>query len=56
MLVFTGAASAAPSQQCSQEITVHSGQTYVVSATTCLHRLTVEPGGTVAPPSGDSLT
>lgn len=56
LLFFTSAASAAPGQQCSQEITVHSGQTYVVSATTCLHRLTVEPGGTVAPLSGDSLT
>jgi hypothetical protein len=50
------AASAVAAPGCGHELTVPSGSTYVVSTTTCLRRLTVEPGATVTAPSGDSLT
>lgn len=50
------AASAHAAPWCAQELTVPSGDSYIVSATTCLHRLTVDPGATVTAPSGESLT
>ncbi|MBB2891870.1 hypothetical protein [Flexivirga oryzae] len=36
--------------------TVHSGDTWTVTSTVRLHRLTIEPGATVTAPSGESLT
>jgi hypothetical protein len=53
-LVAPAAAGAAASR-CGS-LTVAAGQTYVVPQTTCLRRLTVESGATLAAPSGYSLS
>jgi hypothetical protein len=53
---LVSAASAAAAPWCQHDLTVRSGDTYVVSTLTCLRQLTIEPGADVAAPSGESLT
>ena len=55
LVCLSGVAAASPGGS-RQDVTVLPGQTYEVTQTTRLHRLTVEPGGSVTVPSGDSLT
>ncbi len=56
LLFASVGASAATSRRPTEDITVEPGQTYVVPQTIRLHRLTVEPGGSIVAPSGYSLT
>lgn len=50
------AAPAGPAPGAGQEITVASGETYVVQQTTRVHEVSIAPGGTLAAPAGYSLT
>jgi len=56
LLCLASAASAWPRWGRGPSLTVRSGQTYTVPQTTRLGSLTLEPGGAIVAPAGDSLT